>query len=241
MIPPRLRPALPALAGLLLANFFLAGPASADPLSWTKDAKGNAYLARADADTRAGSPVCPAMMLGFELKWTGTYDTFDGRDLSGGQTVYGCTYQSDDPDMRFWVQLYQPAAGLPGKVADALSGPAGKYARKGFTAPDAEATDACAKSVELVTRPGRYDESVFETPEKVKPSSRVACRIDRTAGRDAFSQVTARREGDWVIRTMTDGEPNHIELATGVSTVLYAVQKPQPDWISDMMGLGDVL
>ena len=241
MTPSRLPLTLPVLAALLLAGIFSAGPASAGPLAWAKDAKGNAYLGGADAGAKDASPVCPASMLGFELKWTGTYNSFDGTDLTGGQTVYGCTYKSNDPDMLLWVQIYQPAGGLPDKAADALSGPVGRYAGKGFTQTDAEATDACAKSIELITRPGRYKESVFETPDKVKPSSKVACAITRTDGRDAFSQVTAQREGRWIIRTITDGEPGHIELATGVSTLLYAVQKPQPDWIRNMMGLDNVL
>ena len=236
MIKTRLRPALAGLTSLLLA-----GPAAAGPLDWSTDARGNAYLGAASAEAQDGSPVCPASLLDFDLKWTGTYDSFDGEELTGQQAVYGCTYQSADNGMRLWVQAFQPGSGLPGKAADALTGPLALYGRKGFSERDAEATDSCEKSLELVSRPERYKETVFDTPDKVKPSSRVACRINRTADRDRFIQVTAEREGSWIVRTITEGEPKHIELATGVPTVLYALRKPQPGWIRNLLNLDDLL
>ncbi|MEZ5985730.1 MAG: hypothetical protein R3B94_07245 [Hyphomonas sp.] len=234
---------LPRLLATLsvLASLTLAGPAGAEPLDWVKDTKGNAYLGSTSAGATDAGPVCPASLLDFDLKWTGIYDSLDGTELTDRQTVYGCTYRSDDADMTLWVQAFQAAAGLPAKAADALSGPIGLYSRKGFTEAHAEATDACEKSIELVTRPARYKESVFDTPDKIKPSSNVACQINRTAGKDRFIQVTAQRENGWIVRTITEGEPKHIELATGVPIVLYALRKPQPDWIRTLLDLDNVV
>ena len=115
------------------------------------------------------------------------------------------------------------------------------FARDGFTELNQEATDSCAQSLEIVTRPGRYDETVLEDTSKIKPSNNVACLINLSYAKSSFVQFSAHRAGKWAIRITTYGDPRHMELATGVATILHAVQQPQPDWIRNLLRLDEIL
>lgn len=229
----RLLAALPAFACLALA-----GPAAADPLEWVSDARGNAWLGEVEGQD---APVCPARVLTFELQSAGTADVFDGEKLKDSKVVYQCVYAFEKADMQLWFQTYQPTSGLPKTASKLIDGPEGLFAGDGFEETHQEATNSCAQSIEVVTRPERYDASALENSDKIKPSSKVACLINLTYDKSEFVQITGQRDRGWATRIITNGDPKFIELATGVATLLYAVQKPQPDWIRELMRIDDVL
>ena len=218
--------------------FAVPVPASAVPANWVRDSSGNAYVGEVD---RKDSPFCPAEVIAFDLEQTGTADMFDGVRLGDGPTVYECVYVSKRVGMRLWFQFYRPVSGLPSTASKMIEGPDHMFARDGYTEMQQEATDSCAQSLEIVSRPDRYDETVLEDTSKVKPSSKVACLINLTYAESSFVQFTAQRAGEWAIRITTYGDPRHMELATGVATILHAVQQPQPDWIRNLLRLDEIL
>jgi hypothetical protein len=218
--------------------FFAPAPASAAPADWVRDSSGNAFL---DQVELKDAPFCPAKVIAFDLEQTGTADIFDGVRLDDGPTVYECVYVSKSAGMRLWFQFYRPASGLPKTAGTMIEGPDQMFARDGFTELHQEATDSCAQSLEIVTRPGRYDETVLEDTSKVKPSNNVACLINLTYVKSSFVQFSAQRAGKWAIRITTYGDPRHMELATGVATILHAVQQPQPDWIRNLLRLDAIM
>lgn len=217
---------------------FVPTPASASPADWVRDSSGNAFLDQVD---QKDAPFCPARVIAFDLEQTGTADVFDGVRLDDGPTVYECVYVSKSFGMRLWFQFYRPDSGLPKTAGRMIEGPDHMFARDGFTEVQQEATDSCAQSLEIVSWPGRYDETVLEDTSKVKPSNNVACLINLTYAKSSFVQFSAQRAGKWAIRITTYGDPRHMELATGVATILHAVQQPQPDWIRNLLRLDEVL
>ena len=229
------------LALPLLAGFALTGPASAAPLDWVKDGRGNAYLGKVDTSVKAETPVCPAEVLGFQRVWTGSYDEFDDKALRSGEAVYGCTYESTETGTLLWLQVYRATGSLPSKASRLLDYPRTKYEAAGMTVPYEEAARSCAQSLELVARPDRYNESILDKPDKIRTSGKIACEINRTEDKSRYMQITALRDGPWALRTITTMDRKEIELATGIATLLHAVQVPQPGWIRDLMSMDDVL